>query len=51
MLKIRRQNIRDKKKRLRFFLNDFSLYSNAPRLSDSMKAWALGRISFTAVMI
>ena len=26
------------------------MYSNAPP-SDSMRAWALGRISFTAVMI
>ena len=35
---------------LSLVLNDFSLYSNVPP-SDSMQAWVLGRISFTAVMI
>ena len=36
--------------RLSLFLKDFSLCSNAPP-SDSMQAWALGWISFIAVMI
>ena len=31
-------------------MKDFSIYSNA-HPSDSMQAWALGRILFTAVMI